>query len=107
LATLAAGAQPSWLPPGLPPLAEEGPTLCPAAYLTPEQGEALLQATLAQFPDAAAWEGYASRVRQRIQEGAGLAPWPRRTPLNPIIRAVREHDGYSVANVALETAPGV
>src|SRR5690606_30964836 len=94
-------------PSGLPPLLEEGPTLCPRDYLTPEQGEALLQATLAEFSDAAAWQRYASVVRQRIQEGAGLAPWPRRTPLNAIVRNVREHDGYSVANVAIEAVPGV
>src|SRR5690606_30433435 len=100
-------AQPSWLPSGLPPLSEEGPALCPRDYLTPEQGEALLQATLAEFSDAAARKRYASDVRQQIQEGDGLAPWPRRTPLNAIVRNVREHDGYSVANVAIETVPGV
>ena len=98
---------PSWLPPGLPPAAAEGPTLCPRDYLTPEQGEALLRATLEQFPDAAAWQGYARLVRQRIQEGAGLSPWPRRTALNPIAHSRRVHDGYSVENVAFESIPGV
>lgn len=102
-----ASAQPAWLPPGLPAPEADGPTLCPRDYLTPEQGQALLQATLDEFPDAATWEGYASVVKQRIQEGAGLAPWPRRTPLNPIIGAARTHDGYSVSNVALESVPGL
>src|SRR5690606_36020318 len=97
----------SWLPPGLPAPSEQGPALCPGEYLTPEQGQALLQATLDEFPNTAAWGQYASLVRQRIQQGAGLAPWPRRTPLNPIIGPARTHDGYTVSNVALETAPGL
>ena len=35
-------------------------------------------------------------------ERADLAPWPRRTPLNPIVGEVRRHDGYTVQNVVLE-----
>lgn len=96
----------SWVPAGLPPAPTDGPALCPGNYLTPEQGKAVLEAALVQFPDREAWDAYANHVRQRIQEGAGLAPWPRRTPLFPIITCRREYDGYSVENVALETVPG-
>src|SRR5262249_13768766 len=32
--------------------------------------------------------------------------WPKRTPLNAVIRSRREHDGYSVENVAFESIPG-
>lgn len=98
---------PEWLPPGLPALAADGPTLCPRDYLTPEQGGALLQATLRRFPDAAAWTEYAGLVRDRIRAGAGLRPWPERPPLQVRKHSRREHDGYAVENVALETAPGL
>lgn len=96
-----------WLPAGLPPAPASGPALCSGAFLTPEQGAAVLDAALAQFPNRAAWEVYAAHLRTRIQEAAGLAPWPRRTPLNAIIRDRRTHDGYTVENVAFESAPGV
>ncbi|HEX2852799.1 MAG TPA: acetylxylan esterase [Opitutaceae bacterium] len=96
----------NWSPPGLPPVPAEGPVLCTRDYLTQEQGKAVLDATLAKFPDRAAWDDYAQHVRERIQQGAALAPLPRRTPLNPIIRSRRVHDGYSVENVAFESVPG-
>ncbi len=96
-----------WVPHELlPPAAESGPTLCQSHYLTPEQGEAVLQAALKKFPDQHSWSTYATHVRQRVQEGAGLAPWPRRTDLRPIAHSRRNYDGYSVENVAFESIPG-
>jgi hypothetical protein len=80
--------------------------LCPGAFLTPEQGKAVLEQALVQFPDRSAWDAYARHVRERIQEGAGLSPWPRRTPLGAILRERRTHDGYTVENVAFESVPG-
>lgn len=96
----------SWVPTDLLPPTTNKPTLCPGKYLKPEQGQAVLAAALVRFPDHASWDTYARHVRQRIQQGAGLSPFPRRTPLNPIITNRREYDGYSVENVALETVPG-
>jgi hypothetical protein len=99
-------AEPSvnWVPEGLPPFPPPGKGL--GAFLKPEQGQAVLDAALKQFPDRASWDAYVRHARQRIQEGAGLAPWPKRTPLNPIVRSRREFDGYSVENVAFESVPG-
>lgn len=95
----------SWVPTGLPPLpAKENAGL--GAYLTPEQGRAVLTAALARFPDHASWDAYAAHARQRIQEGAGLAPWPKRTPLNAVVRSRRTHAGYTVENVCFESVPG-
>ena len=101
---LAADPLPDWLPPGLPALPPIGTPL--GQIFKPEQGAAVLNAALAKYPDRASWDAYAQLVRQRIQEGAGLAPWPKRTPLNAVIHGRREHDGYSVENVFFESAPG-
>lgn len=96
----------NWLPPGLPAAPARGPALCVGGYLTPEQGRAVLDAALAQFPDRDSWDAYAQHVRERIQQGVGLSPWPKRTALNPIVRARRTYDGYTVENVAFESVPG-
>jgi hypothetical protein len=95
----------NWVPEGLPPL----PTTKNVGlghYLKPEQGKAVLDAALTRFPDRASWEAYVAHARQRIQEGAGLAPWPKRTPLNAVVRNRRVHDGYTVENVCFESVPG-
>lgn len=96
----------SWLPPGIPPAPAQGPALTHGAFLKPEQGKAVLDAALAQFPDRASWDAYAKHLRTRIQQGANLSPWPQRTPLNAAIRQRRTYDGYSVENVAFESVPG-
>ncbi|HEU5080760.1 MAG TPA: prolyl oligopeptidase family serine peptidase [Opitutaceae bacterium] len=97
----------SWLPSDLPPLPTTGPALCPRDYLTPAQGAEVLDAAKAHFKDRDSWNAYADLLRRKIQEGAALAPWPKKTPLNPVIERRREFDGYSVENVRLETVPGV
>ena len=96
----------TWVPDGLPPPPANGPALTQGAFLTPAQGKAILDAALARFPDRGAWEAYAGHARARMQEGAGLSPWPQRTPLNPVIRRRRDYDGYSVENVVFESVPG-
>ena len=96
----------AWVPEGLPPPPANGPTLTQGGYLKPEQGKAVLDAALARFPDRASWDAYAAHARTRIQQGAGLMPWPERTPLNPVIRRKRAYDGYSVENVVFESVPG-
>jgi dienelactone hydrolase len=95
-----------WVPEGLPAAPANGPALTQGGFLTPEQGKAVLDAALARFPDRASWDAYAAHVRERIQQGAGLSPWPKRTPLNPVIRHKRDYDGYSVENVVFESIPG-
>jgi hypothetical protein len=96
----------SWLPAGIPPAPANGPALTQGSFLKPEQGQAILEAALARFPDRAAWDAYATHVRGRIQQGAGLSPWPQRTALNPVIRRKRAYDGYTVENVVFESIPG-
>jgi hypothetical protein len=96
----------TWVPEGLPPPPANKPPLTQGNYLKPEQGRAILDAALQRFPDRGAWEAYVGHVRNRIQEGAGLSPWPERTPLNPVVRRKRTYDGYSVENVVFESVPG-
>ncbi len=99
-------ADPAWLPPGLPAAPAEGPALTPGAFLTEPQGKAVLDAARKQVPAKAAWDAFARHVRTRIQEGLTLTPWPRRSPLAPVIRAKRTYDGYTVENVTFESVPG-
>lgn len=102
----AARADVPWLPSAVPPKPATGPALTQGNFLKPEVGQAVLDAALKQFPDRASWDTYAAHLRTRLQEGANLAPWPRRTPLNAVIRQRRAYDGYSVENVAFESVPG-
>lgn len=96
----------AWVPEGLPPV-PTAPNAGLGYYLKPAQGKAVLDAALARFPDQASWDAYAAHARQRIQEGAGLAPWPKRTPLNAVIRDRRTYHGYTVENVCFESVPGM
>ncbi len=105
-ASAAPAASLSWNPPGLPPAPAEGPALTQGAFLKPEQGQAMLEAALQRFPDRAAWDAYGRHVRTRMQDALGLSPWPKRTPLNPIVHSRRTYDGYSVENVMFESVPG-
>lgn len=97
------------IPEGMPPLGTTE-TLCRnekgTAFLTPEQGQKMLDYALALSPTREAWAARGEQIRTGILRGAGLLPLPRRTPLNPIIGERRIHDGYSVENVAIETIPG-
>lgn len=106
LTTTAFAASVHWNPPGLPPAPASGPALTQGGYLKPEQGQAVLDAALTQFPNRSAWDAYASHARTRIQEGLGLSPWPKRTPLNPVTHSRRTYDGYTVENVMFQSVPG-
>jgi hypothetical protein len=106
VATAAEPVSVNWVPSGIPAAPKDGPMLCQRAYLTTNQGRDVLAQALKQFPNREAWDAYAQHLRERIQEGANLSPLPRRTPLNPIIRAKRTFDGYTVENVAFESVPG-
>lgn len=106
LAPLGVPAAPDWLPETIPSAPEEGPALTVRDYLTPEQADAVHHAVLRAFPDRESWDTHADELRQHLQAGAGLEPWPERTPLHPIVGEPREYEGYSVRNVAFESVPG-
>lgn len=81
--------------------------LCMGAYWTPEQGKAELALFRKEYNNKEQWLERADKIRFHILRGAELAPLPQKTPLNPIYHNERQHDGYSVVNVAFESRPGV
>jgi dienelactone hydrolase len=75
-------------------------------FLTEEQGKQELASFAKTYSTKAQWEKRAVNIRKQILVGAELYPLPPKTPLKPIIRAKRTHDGYTVENVAFESMPG-
>lgn len=82
------------------------PALRQGKFHTPEQARAELEARWPDYDSAEKWAKRAGGIRQGILEGAGLSPLPPKGPLNPLRHSLRRQDGYTVENVALETAPG-
>ena len=82
------------------------PQLCQGDYQTPEAAKAQLARFAQTYSDLDSWTKRATTIREGILRGAGLTPPPAKCALNPIIRDRREHDGYSVENVAFESLPG-
>ncbi len=72
-----------------------------------DEGKKHLEMLLASYPTLSAWEIRKTELRKCFFEQIGLAPFPKKTPLNPIYTAKRTFDGYTVENVGLEVIPGV
>jgi len=53
-----------------------------------------------------AWQRRAESIRTAILAGAGLSPFPRRTPLNARSSNRRVRGSYSVEDIAFEAKPG-
>jgi len=81
--------------------------LCVGAYYTEQEGAANLLKLRKSYQTKEEWLKRSEIIRQGILEGAGLVPFPEKTPLNPRYTAERKYDGYSVKNVAIESLPGV
>lgn len=85
---------------------KQAPGLRQGAFYTVEQGTAELKKLESMYGNREQWETRKKMLREKILEGMNLSPFPRKSPLNPIIGPRRVHDGYSVQNVAIETVPG-
>ena len=81
--------------------------LCVGEYWTEEQGACMLSQFSQTYDTMEEWKLRAAKIRLNIIKGAELDPLPAKTPLNPIYNNPRQHDGYSVVNVAFESRPGV
>ncbi|MBM3838544.1 MAG: c-type cytochrome [Verrucomicrobia bacterium] len=95
--------------PGLPSfVASAGFFLTLMASVRGDEPKVLAQLvrSKANYSTAEAWSTRRAELREEFLKGARLWPLPERPPLKPIIHSRREHDGYSVENVALETMPG-
>ena len=84
----------------------DAPILCRGNYHSEAEAVAQLARMAATYSNLEEWQDRARRVRKQILVGAGLDPLPARTPLHPIVRNKRVHDGYSVESAAFEARPG-
>ena len=60
------------------------------------------------LPDYTAeeWKQRSAFLRKQVLFSSGLLPMPDKTPLDPLVGAVIEHEDYSVVSVLLQTYPG-
>ena len=59
------------------------PNLCVGAYYTEEEGVANLVKLRDSYQTKEAWLARTAIIKQGILEGAGLVPFPKKTPLKP------------------------
>lgn len=88
-------------------LPREKPQLCQGYYQSEEEAQAQLDRFSRSYATRGEWALRAGRIREAVLRGAGLFPFPERTPLRPRFHNKREYEGYSVENVAFESLPGV
>lgn len=72
-----------------------------------EEGRIHLEQLWASYGGLTGWEKRKTLLRDNILRQMKLLPFPKLTPLAPIVTNKRIYDGYSVENVALEVLPGV
>ena len=80
--------------------------LCVGHYYTEDEAREVIQNLKSAYRTKGEWLQRAEIIRQGILKGAGLVPFPEKTPLNPRYSEVRNYEGYSVRNVAIESLPG-
>lgn len=86
--------------------AQEDVILCQGNYQS--EADAILQLSrmASTYSNLSQWKVRAESVRKQICVGGGLEPFPKRTPLNSVIKNKRVFDGYSVESVAFESRKG-
>ncbi len=65
-----------------------------------------LDQSLESYRTAEEWAARRVELRSEFLKGAGLSPLPDRPAPHVIRHSLRQHDGYTVENVAIETIPG-
>jgi len=71
-----------------------------------KQAQEKLKEFRTQFQTKADWQARAERIRRGMLRGMKLERMPAPGALNPIRHSRREHDGYTVENIAFESLPG-
>ena len=83
------------------------PQLCVGNYQTEDEAKAQLARFAQTYSNLSEWQQRVRTNSEAILRGVGLAPMPKKCPLNPIVHSLRQYDGYTVENVAIESLPGV
>ena len=83
------------------------PQLCQGNYQTEEQAKEQLARFAQTYSNRPEWQARARVIRESILRGVELLPLPAKCPLKPIVYSKRQHEGYTVENVAFESLPGV
>jgi dienelactone hydrolase len=81
-------------------------TLYRGHSFTEEEAAARHREFAASYANKGEWEHRAAAIRAGIRQGLDLEKLPEKPPVNPIRHSKRDFDGYSVENVAIESAPG-
>ena len=63
---------------------QQDSNLCVGNYFTEAEGAAFLAKLKKQYQTKEAWLNRTEIIKQGILEGAGLVPFPEKTPLKPV-----------------------
>jgi putative membrane-bound dehydrogenase-like protein len=75
------------------------------AFADEDQINEHLTRSRTKYNTPAKWAARREELREEFLKGAKLWPLPERPPVKAIRHSLREYDGYSVENVAIETLP--
>lgn len=73
----------------------------------PEEGWAELGRLAIKYQDITSWEKRKAELKPCLLEALKLSPLPPKPNSKPIFTNIRQYDGYTVQNIALEVLPGV
>lgn len=75
-------------------------------YGDEQQVRSQLDESVKRYRTADDWTARREELRSAFLKGAGLSPLPERPAPSVIRHSLRQHHGYTVENVAIETIPG-
>ena len=85
---------------------EKSPILSQGDFYTEAEGRDKLVEWAASYSTLEEWEERASQIRAGILKGAEINLGKLNSPLNPIMRDLKQMKGYTVEKVAFESLPG-
>jgi len=73
----------------------------------PEEGWAELDRIAAQYNNLAEWEQRKQTLKTELWKAIQLAPLPKAPNTKPIVTDLRQFNGYTIQNIAIEILPGL